>query len=310
MRHRATNQMIRKLTILLSVFAVLAFCSCVREDIQPCPPLQIMFGVEDRNYDNIDDVTAEGLDVRRGDNEPFRAFVGSLYYVVEDYSTHEIVVEKRIPVVEGDDMRVACEGIDEELPFGRYIVTAWGNLPGEAVVDNDGGLRSSVLHPDGLEGNDIYMVCDTIDYDYDNGLHNVDLRRVNGKMLIEVRNLPADVRWSAKTVDNVAGCVNTRFEYSGAELVRAKEEWNGESRILTDTYLAPSAGRQPSVLDVEFYDDASRTNAVCKPAPVKVPLSRNHITVVRYDYDAETGMCEIFMLVDSRWENIHDLEID
>ena len=300
--------MIRK--ILISVLAAVALGSCVREDIQPCPPLQIMFGVEDRNYDNIDEVAAEGLDTRRGDNEPFRSFVGSLYYVVEDYTTHEIVTEKRISSVEGDALQVACEGIDEELPFGKYIVTAWGNLPEGADVDNDGGLRSSVLHPEGIEGYDLYMACDTIDYDYDHGTHNVNLKRVKGKLLIEVRNLSPEVRWSDKVVGNVAGMVNSRLEYSGAGLVKAKEEWNGENRILTDTYLAPSAGKQPSVLDVEFYDDASRKEPVCTPGAVSIPLSRNHITVVRYDYAAETGVFEMFILVDSRWENIHGLVMD
>ena len=49
---------------------------------------------------------------------------------------------------------------------------------------------------------------------------------------------------------------------------------------------------------------------VCEPAPVNLPLSRNHITVVRYDYNTETGACEVFMLVDSRWESIHGLEMD
>ena len=300
--------MIRK--ILISVLAAVALGSCVREDIQPCPPLQIMLGVEDRNYDNIDEVAAEGLDTRRGDNEPFRSFVGSLYYVVEDYTTHEIVTEKRISSVEGDALQVTCEGIDEELPFGKYIVTAWGNLPEGADVDNDGGLRSSVLHPEGIEGYDLYMACDTIDYDYDHGTHNVNLKRVKGKLLIEVRNLPPEVRWSDKTVGNVAGMVNSRLEYSGAGSVNTVYEWEGVQSVLTDTYLSPSAGGNVSTLDVNFYDDASRAEPVCTPGAVNIPLSRNHITVVRYDYAAETGVFEAFILVDARWESIHDLEID
>ena len=63
-------------------------------------------------------------------------------------------------------------------------------------------------------------------------------------------------------------------------------------------------------MDVNFYDDASRIHPVCEPAPVNLPLLRNHITVVRYDYNTETGACEVFMLVDSRWESIHGLEMD
>lgn len=300
--------MVRNIWILLVLLAALG--ACVREDLQPCPPLQIMLGVEDKNYDNIDEVAAAGLDARRGDDEPFSSFIQTLYYVVEDYETREVVAEKRISSVEGDAVQVACEGLDAELPFGKYIVTAWGNLPEEATIGNAGGVRSSVLHPESVEGADVYMVCDTLDYDYRHGTHYVDLERVKGKLLIEVVNLPDDVNWSDKTIANVAGLVNSRWEYEGIGTVCTTHEWNGEPRILTDTYLAPSSDGEASVLDVNFYDDASRIHPVCEPAPVNLPLLRNHITVVRYDYNTETGACEVFMLVDSRWESIHGLEMD
>ena len=300
--------MVRNIWILLVLLAALG--ACVREDLQPCPPLQIMLGVEDKNYDNIDEVAAAGLDARRDDDEPFSSFIHTLYYVVEDYETREVIAEKRISNVEGDALQVACEGLDAELPFGKYIVTAWGNLPEEATIGNAGGVRSSVLHPESVEGADVYMVCDTLDYDYRHGTHYVDLERVKGKLLIEVVNLPVDVNWSDKTIANVAGLVNSRWEYEGIGTVCTMHEWNGEPRILTDTYLAPSSDGEASVLDVNFYDDASRIHPVCEPAPVNLPLSRNHITVVRYDYNTETGVCEVFMLVDSRWESIHGLEMD
>ena len=300
--------MVRNIWILLVLLAALG--ACVREDLQPCPPLQIMLGVEDKNYDNIDEVAAAGLDARRDDDEPFSSFIHTLYYVVEDYETREIVAEKCISNVEGDALQVACEGLDAELPFGKYIVTAWGNVPEEATIGNAGGVRSLVLHPRSVEGADVYMVCDTLDYDYRHGTHYVDLERVKGKLLIEVVNLPVDVNWSDKTIANVAGLVNSRWEYEGIGTVCTTHEWNGEPRILTDTYLAPSSDGEASVLDVNFYDDASRIHPVCEPAPVNLPLSRNHITVVRYDYNTETGACEVFMLVDSRWESIHGLEMD
>ena len=300
--------MVRNTWILLVLLVALG--ACVREDLQPCPPLQIMLGVEDKNYDNIDEVSAAGLEARRDDDEPFSSFIHTLYYVVEDYETREVVAEKRISSVEGDALQVACEGLDAELPFGKYIVTAWGNVPEGATVGNADGVRSLVLHPGSVEGTDVYMVCDTLDYDYRHGTHYVDLERVKGKLLIEVVNLPADVNWSDTTIANVAGLVNSRWEYEGVETVCTMHEWSGESRILTGTYLAPSSDGEASVLDVNFYDDASRIHPVCEPASVNLPLSRNHITVVRYDYNTETGVCEVFMLVDSRWESIHGLEMD
>ena len=300
--------MIRKPLILLILAAALG--ACVREDIQPCPPLQVMINIGDRNYDNIDEVVASGLDTKRGDDEPFKAFVSTLYYVVEDYATGEVVVERFLQQVDGDDMQIACEGIPEELPFGKYIVTAWGNLPDKEVLDEAGGVRTSVLHPGNVEGYDLYMACDTLDYDYDRGTHRLDLRRVKGKLLIEAINLPAEVRWSDKTIDNVAGSINSRFEYGEATTVKTLHEWDGEPRVLTDTYVAPSTEGGNSTLDVNFYDDASRQNPVCEPAPLQLSFDRNRIEVVRYDYVDETGTFEMYIWVDSRWENIHDLVID
>lgn len=295
---------------LLLIVGIIALTSCVREEIPPCPPLQIWLGIEDRNYDNIDEVAAEGLDTKRGDNDSFRSFVGTLYYVVEEYESHEIIVEQHVTPVSGDELQVACEGIPEELPFGRYIVTVWGNLPGEGTLQQAGGLRASTLHPEQVEGVDLYMACDTLDYTYDHGTHRVGLNRVKGKLLIEVRNLPAEVRWSNKIIDRVAGCVDTRLNYSGVTAVKTQYAWNGEPYIVTDTYVAPSAEGDYSRLAVNFYDDGTRTSPVCTPEEVKLPLLRNHITVVRYDYEASTGEFDAFILVDSRWENIHDLEID
>lgn len=294
---------------ILVVLAV-AFASCVRENIPPCPPLQIMLGINDKNYTNIDELAAAGLDVKRGDNEPFRSFVGTLYYVIEDYETHEVVVEQHVTAVKDDALQVACEGIPKELPFGRYIVTVWGNLPGESTLQEAGGLRASTLHPENVEGVDLYLACDTVDYDYDHGDHTIGLNRVKGKLLIEVRNLPAEVKWSDKTIDHVAGRVDSRLAYSGTTAVKTQYEWNGEPRIVTDTYVAPSADGTYSTLDVKFYNEADRISPVCDPDVVKLPLRRNYITVVRYDYESETGGFETFVLVDSRWENIHDLEMD
>lgn len=295
-------------TLLLIVWAI-ALTSCVREDIPPCPPLQIWLGIEDRNYDNIDEVAAERLDTTRSDSEPFDAFVGTLYYVIEAYESHEVIVEHHVASVSGESLQVACEGIPEELPFGRYIVTVWGNLPGEGTLQQVGGLRASTLHPENVEGVDLYLACDTIDYTYDHGTHCLGLKRVKGKLLIEVRNLPADVRWSDKTIDHVAGRVDSRLAYSGATEVKTQYAWDGQPRIVTDTYVAPSVGGA-ATLDVNFYNDPSRSSPVCDPGTVKVPLNRNHITVVRYNYEAESGKFEAFVLVDSRWENIHDMEID
>ena len=41
---------------LIVALATTLLTGCVREDIEPCPPLSVMIGVKDKNYSNIDEV--------------------------------------------------------------------------------------------------------------------------------------------------------------------------------------------------------------------------------------------------------------
>ena len=48
------------------VCAAFVLASCIRDEIEPCPPLRVTLAIGDRNYDNIGEVVDAGFDVRRG----------------------------------------------------------------------------------------------------------------------------------------------------------------------------------------------------------------------------------------------------
>ena len=56
----------KKVAVFLILLTV--WCSgCVRDDLAECPPLQIMVEVIDKNYENIADAEALGMDVRKAE---------------------------------------------------------------------------------------------------------------------------------------------------------------------------------------------------------------------------------------------------
>lgn len=54
--------------------------SCIRDEILPCPPLQVMIDIEDKNYDNIDFIEEKtGLDFRKDESMSFRSYIQSCF---------------------------------------------------------------------------------------------------------------------------------------------------------------------------------------------------------------------------------------
>ena len=49
---------------LLLISAIL-FSSCIKEEIEPCPALQVSIAVKDKNYFNVDKVALEKRQGRR-----------------------------------------------------------------------------------------------------------------------------------------------------------------------------------------------------------------------------------------------------
>lgn len=308
--------MMRHIAQTACLLAALLLASCIRDGLDPCPPLSVKIGIENFNYFNIDEVeAATGLDSRLPEDRPFRFYIQKLFYLLYDMDRKETVLVKNLHEVEGD-ARLATAYLPDDLPFGHYVLLVWGNIDSEEGIQADGSYGTYSLHHDNVEGYDVYMTCDTLLYDEWNYDYTVKLERVKGKLLIEGLNLPAHVNWSRKAVTGLSGKIDYTYDYRAGEApqyVVTETDWSDHpaSRVVTSTYLAPTvADGGRSTVYVRFFDDPAMTEPVAIPADVDITLKRNEITVLRYTYDEATGGFTISTLVNDAWQVIHDMGLE
>lgn len=291
-----------KIAYLLLTLTLFGMSSCVRDEIPPCPPLQVNITVKDKNYFNVDKVEPEE---RRGDDLAFRAYVPTLYYTLRDAATNEIIEEQGVFEVTGDGKTFPVTFCDC-IPHGKYVLTVWGGLKDKAPLDEKS--LTAILHAEREQGDDFYLTNDTLVYDAYNNNHTVELERTKGKLVIQVENLPADVKYSDKTVDGLYQQVNHEFTYAGLTAVYTQAEWQEQTEIVTKTILAPSQKEKGSIVKAYFYTEADKKTPVFTPKAVSVTMKRNELTVLKYVYD--DGEFAIYILVDAVWERIYELDID
>ena len=298
------------LTTALALLMLAALASCIRDELQPCPPLSVQIAIEDKNYFNIDDVErVTGLDHRLPEDQPFRYYIQKLFYVLYDLDTNDTVLVRHLHDVQGD-AQTATAYLPHDLPFGRYALLVWGNIDSEAGILADGQLHTYDLHRDHVEGYDIYMTCDTLVFDEWNYDYTVMLQRVKGKLLIEGVGIPSEINWSRKAVTGVSGNVDYAMNYADEETVVTESSWSpDDEHIVTDTYLAPTV-TEKSMLYVRFFDDEAMETPVSAPRDVDIMMNRNEITVLRYVYDAGSGTFDIYTLVNDSWQVIHDMVLE
>ncbi|WP_418794673.1 hypothetical protein [Phocaeicola coprophilus] len=292
----------------LEVIMFLGLTSCIRDEIQLCPPLKVMIAIEDKNYANIDFVEREtGLDHRIDENQPFRSYIQKLFYALYDLDTGEVVTVRHLHDVQGD-AEMATAYLPEDLPFGHYGLVVWGNIQREDGILSDGSFGTYNLHLGHVEGYDVYMGADELLYDEFNYDYVVKLKRVKGKLLIQTVNFPSEISWSKKEVSGVTGNVDYEFHYSEPETVVTYTEWTRRtSEFVSSTFLAPSVTSTGSTIDADLYDSPEMQVPVIQLATVCAKVNRNEITVLRYVYHPETGGVSIYILLDDGWDVVHNL---
>ncbi len=281
---------------------LLALSSCLRDEIPQCPTLSIDVAVKDKNYFNVGKVD---LEEARGENLPFREYVPTIYYQLRRLDSGEVVMAHLLSEVTGDGETYPIRYCTK-LPHGTYVLTVWGGMKDMKSLDDS---RQAVdLHPDGLEGDDVYMTCDTLVYDAWNYNYTVEMERTKGKLIIQTVDLPGDIAWSDKSVSGLYRGVDNTLTYSGETTVTATREWTPAKEVVTKTLLSPSLRTGGSTLKVNFYDTPERTQPAAVPDSVNITMKRNELTVLRYVY--VDGRFSIFMLVNGNWEEVHGMVID
>lgn len=281
------------------LLSILLFCSCVRDEIEPCPPLTVNIAVKDKNYFDVDKVEMEE---KKSEDLAFKEYVPTLYYRLCDAVTGEVVEEQGVFRVTGDEKTFPVT-FCECIPHGKYVLTVWGGLRDNTPLGDD--PLTAILHEENTEGGDYYMTNDTLVYDAWNYDYTVEMERTKGKLIIQVENLSEEVNYSDKTVNGLHEQLNCVFQYSDETFVRTEAEWEKSSEVITKTILSPSIKKDGSLVSMNFYDMPDRITPVLTPEAVNITMERNRLTVLRYVYDSKDFT--IYMLVNDNWEEINGL---
>ncbi len=293
----------RKIYILLC--PLLLCCSCIRDEVPACPALQVTLQVRDKNYANIADVP---LEPRKDEDGAFRTFVPTLCYTLRSVPTGEVVDRTTGIVTLTDDTPTLRLSFCPCIPHGTYVLTVWGGLTDAGALAAD--RLSATLHPAADQGDDMYMATDTLVYDMQHNNQTVELRRVKGKLLVLVQNLPERFTCSEQTIGPVLGRVDAAFGYTDAANVRMRYERSGAQDLLTTALTAPSAGDQISSLSLKLYDNNRYENPETLINSLPVSMKRNELTAVNVVYGGQPGEHAIYLLVDGTWMPVHDMGLE
>lgn len=299
--------MTRLKVIILGMAVAMSCTSCIREDLDQCPPLSINIEVKDKNYDNVEQVDIEE---KVDENQPFSYYIPTLYYRLSrlnDDGSKQMIEEKGVFAVEGE-AKTYSVGFDNSLPFGKYIFTVWGDVPNKDEFNED--CTELTFHPDNSQGYDVYLSSDTLNYDAYHSDFTSQMRRTKGKLIIIAEDLPSRIKYSGKTVDGLYQKVDANFDYEGETHVNTHQTRRGLGNIVTETYLTPTVHGEESVVDANFYDDADFTHPDNSPKDVDVLMRRNELTMLKYVYDEKEDRYYIYIRVNNNWEAIHDMNLE
>lgn len=291
--------------LLLLMLVVPSLASCIRDNIEDCPPLRVEIVVKDKNYSNVDMAVPEE---RRPDNLAFREYVPTLFYMLRDANTGEVIEEQGVFDVKGDGKSFAID-FCPCLPHGKYILTVWGGIDNLEQLSAD--RLSMPLHYDRAEGNDTYLVNDTLVYDAYNYNYTLGMQRTKGKLNIIAENLPDSYVKADIDVSNIYNKVNSNFKYFDQTNVANHTSAATAPLSKIATIMAPSVMNGKSVLDVNFYKP-NPTDAYWKLSPedVNITMERNKITVLKYVFDPNLDNFIIYIKVNDNWEEIHGMILD
>lgn len=292
-------------SILLILLLVPALTSCIRDEIEDCPPLQVNIAVKDKNYFNVDKVDMEE---RRSDDLAFREYVPTLFYMLRDAKTGEVMEEQGVFSVEGEGKTVPVE-FCPCLPHGTYVLTVWGGMKDMTSLSED--RTALALHPEHAEGDDIYLVNDTLVYDAYRYDYTVEMERTKGKLIVEAEGLPQGIGRMTTDVDRLFGKVSSVFVYSGETHVSNTSAVTADQKVRMSSIMAPSIGSGTSLVNVSFTKKDSASDMLLpKPADVKINMERNRITMLKYVFNPDANKFTIYIKVNDNWEEIHGMILD
>lgn len=289
------------LYIFLLLMSPLFLISCLEEPDHSCPPeYMVAVGVLDKNYANANGVP--GI-VPKDEQLPFKAYVGDLAYRLEALATGSVVKDVAAYAVVGNGM---FENLYlPEIQAGRYVLTAFGNT--SHAADENGGILSYNLHPDGQEDADVYLVCDTLDFSPDTPNPTVDMVRTKGGLYILIENLPDSVVRIDQQVSTVYQHVDRNSHYSGETTVVKSFTSGLHPSAMLLTVLAPTVAGKNSNIRLALYTQGATTPFMFIP-DFSLFVKRNEVTAFKLNFKPDGGV-EVWIGFAGEWTKLHDMDI-
>lgn len=290
--------------ILLSIVLLPSLLSCLRDKHPQCGPLTVSLGIEDRNYSNInyfEDMNEASATVA------FNKYVSKLYLRLEDYKTGA-EIETRTIIPTGDSPTFSVT-FNDSIPYGRYVVTAWGNILHEPTL-NSAGESCYRFDPEDGNEEDLFVVRDTVDYQPGTLNPEVMLRRVKGLLNIQTVNLPSYIRTAAVSATNVREEVTEDLDYSGSVTWRHTRSLSGTqpegSIVYISVLIPPSTATDATEVITRYYADGSLIQLT---PSAKVTINRNQITELKYEWNDDQNVT-VYININGEWEKVVSLDVN
>lgn len=279
---------------LHAISMLFLFSSCIKEDMDDCVITHtVKVYVKDKNYSNIESVFQL---VKKDENLPYRAFIGSVYYQLRDIKTGQIVEEKSDNALSGNDQFYTIQF--NNLPQGNYNLTVWGNIQSEAAT--------GILHNNGNELTDIYVTSKNISFTSEPFSDLLMLERAKGDLLLICSDFPPEITQMEQKVSSLYDMVDSSFTYTGNTTVVK----TAPVKPMIETVLAPSVMGVNSKLNLRFFSNTSDNSKELVVPAMYLAMNRNQVTAIEVNYKKLTGVWEIWTYIDGEWTMIHQLDID
>lgn len=293
--------MIKAINNILPVFFAIGLLSCIKETEPECPPqYTVSVGVKDKNYTNT---VSTNLII--DENLPFKSYVSTLYYLLKDINSGNIVSGDQNIVISDNSKNYTL--VFNNIPNGSYKLTVWGNTTGSSVISKNDVLETIQLHPNNQEHTDIYMASDTLEITQNPRSSSLDLIRTKGLIQVTYKNLPVAVSQIDQRIDLVSQQVDNQLQYSGSTDFTNSFTVITQPQFISQTFTAPGAGNTNAKLYLTLLQ--APLSPIIVPA-IDLAVTRNNISPVEVDYDQLSGKLEIWTMIDGVWSKIHVMEID
>lgn len=287
---------------LLSFVLTVLFFSCVKEQGRDeCSSgYSIVVGIRDKNFSNINTIT--GLKPR-SEQLAFRQYVSNLSYRLEGQESGETVMEMDHQEVNDNEQFVKIDL--PELVSGNYRLSLFGNVREHLELRT--GQLVYQLHSNDQEGEDVYVITDTLDFSSGPVEEQLFLQRAKGYLFIQMEGIPDSIGRIVQEVSHVCGEVNQRLEYGrDVTVVKAFTE-NLHSSAVLQTFLAPTVDGEESVLRLSFYGQGAMVPFMYLP-DILLTIKRNQVAAYKINYKPEGGI-EVWVSVNGAWMKQHDMDV-